>query len=55
MSIEDAITELILSILSGIAGLAIGASVMILIFRYCDGWWMFQWIQRIENKFRKSR
>jgi hypothetical protein len=53
MSIECAINELILSILSGIAGVAIGALVMILVFRYYDGWWLFQWIQRIENKFRR--
>jgi hypothetical protein len=55
MTIDSAIIELILSTLSGIAGVAIGALVMILIFRYLDGWWLFQWIQRIENKFRKSR
>jgi hypothetical protein len=55
MSIECAINELILSILSGMAGVAIGALVMILILRYIDGWWIFQSIQRIENKLRKNK
>jgi hypothetical protein len=51
--LDQAISELMLSILSGAVGVVIGATIMILILRYIDGWWIFQWIQRIENKIRE--
>jgi hypothetical protein len=51
--LDQAISELITNILSGAVGVAIGALIMLLIFRCIDGWWLFQWIQRIENKVRE--
>lgn len=51
--LDQAISELIANILSGAVGFAIGALIMLLILRCIDGWWIFQWIQRIENKIRE--